>query len=89
VTSCIKTSTFFGDYYWVFNLLATYPLEYRGTKARSVTAARDGFSLNCAVGGEAHERGTLERLSVDGDGLVVLELKRAFSDGTTHVLFEP
>ena len=23
------------------------------------------------------------------DGLVVLELKRAFSDGTTHVLFEP
>ena len=30
-----------------------------------------------------------ERLSVDGDGLVVLELKRAFRDGTTHVLFEP
>ena len=30
-----------------------------------------------------------ERLSVDGDGLVILELKRAFSDGTTHVLFEP
>ena len=30
-----------------------------------------------------------DRLSVDGDGLVVLELKRAFSDGTTHVLFEP
>ncbi|MBT6209073.1 MAG: hypothetical protein HOI35_03515 [Woeseia sp.] len=30
-----------------------------------------------------------ERLSLDGDGLFVLELKRAFSDGTTHVLFEP
>ncbi len=30
-----------------------------------------------------------ERLSIDGDGLVVLELKRAFRDGTTHVLFEP
>lgn len=29
------------------------------------------------------------RLSVDGDALVVLELKRAFCDGTTHVLFEP
>jgi hypothetical protein len=29
------------------------------------------------------------RLSVDGDGLVVYELKHAFSDGTTHVLFEP
>ena len=67
------------------------------------TAARDGFSLNCAVACEAHERAKLERvcrdmarppiaeqrLSVDGDGLVVLELKRAFRDGTTHVLFEP
>ena len=30
-----------------------------------------------------------QRLSLDGDGLVVLELKRAFSDGTTPVLFEP
>ena len=29
------------------------------------------------------------RLHVDGDGLVMLELKRAFTDGTTHVLFEP
>ena len=31
----------------------------------------------------------LERLSLDGDGLVVYELKRPFSDGTTHALFEP
>lgn len=30
-----------------------------------------------------------DRLSVDRDGLVVYELKRPFSDGTTHVLFEP
>jgi hypothetical protein len=30
-----------------------------------------------------------QRLSVDGDGLAILELKRAFTDGTTHVLFEP
>ena len=30
-----------------------------------------------------------QRLSIDGDGLVVLELKCAFSDGTTHELFEP
>ena len=28
-------------------------------------------------------------LSVDGDGLVVYQLKHAFRDGTTHVLFEP
>ena len=67
------------------------------------TAARDGFSLNAAVACKAHERTklgrlcryisrppiALERLSVDGDGLVVYELKRPFSDGTTHVLFEP
>ena len=31
----------------------------------------------------------LERLSVDGDGLVVYQLKHPFRDGTTHVLFEP
>jgi hypothetical protein len=31
----------------------------------------------------------LERLSRDGDGLVVYELKHPFRDGTTHVLFEP
>ena len=30
-----------------------------------------------------------ERVSIDGDGLVVLELKRAFSDGSAHELFEP
>ena len=30
-----------------------------------------------------------EPLSVDGDGLVIPELKRAFTDGTTHFLFEP
>ena len=30
-----------------------------------------------------------ERLSLDGDALVVLELKHAFTDSTTHVLFEP
>ena len=63
--------------------------------APTVVAMRDAC--------EAHERGKLdrlcrymarppvaeERLSVDGDGLVVLELKRAFRGGTTHVLFEP
>jgi len=73
------------------------------TPSKPFTAARDGFSINAAVGCEARMRSKLERvcrymarppiaeerLSVDGDGLVVLELKRAFSDGTTHVLFEP
>jgi len=30
-----------------------------------------------------------DRLTLRPDGMVCLELKRAFSDGTTHVLFEP
>ena len=81
-------------------LLAVQPSAAR---AKPFTTARDGFSLNCAVTCEAHERAKLERvcrymargpiaqerLSIDNDGLVVLELKRAFTDGTTHVLFEP
>ena len=32
---------------------------------------------------------TLERLSRDGDALVVYELNHPFRDGTTHVLLEP
>jgi hypothetical protein len=31
----------------------------------------------------------LERLSRDGDGLVVYALKHPFCDDTTHDLFEP
>ncbi len=78
-------------------------VEPSGATAKPLTGAGDGFSLNCAVACEAHERAKLERvcryrargpiaqerLSIEGDGWVVLELKRAFSDGTTHVLFEP
>jgi hypothetical protein len=47
-------------------------------------------SLNACAAQENGARGPIaqQRLSLDGDGLVVLELKRAFSDGTTHVLFE-
>ena len=74
-----------------------------GAPSKPFTAARDGFSLNCAVACDAHDRSKLERvirymarppisqghLSLDGDGLVVYELKHPFSDATTHVLFEP
>jgi hypothetical protein len=59
--------------------------------------------MSATVGCEARERSNLERvcrymarppiaeerLSVDGDGLVGYALKHPFSDGTTHVLFEP
>ncbi len=71
--------------------------------AADVAGSRDGFSLNTGVACEAHERAKLERLcryvcrpaiaeqrlSIDGDGVIVYELKRPFSDDTTHVLFEP
>jgi hypothetical protein len=71
--------------------------------SKPFTVSRDGFSLNAAVACAADERRklervcryllrpaiSLERLSIDGDGLVVYQLKRPFSNGTTHVLFEP
>jgi len=71
--------------------------------AKPFTAARDGFSLNAAVACTATEHRRLERLcryvarpaiacerlSRDGDGLVVYQLKHPFRDGTTHVLFQP
>ena len=70
---------------------------------KPLTVARDGFSLNAALACKDHERDklerlcryvsrgriALERLSIDGDGLVVYALKQPFRDGTTHVLFEP
>ncbi len=59
--------------------------------------------MNAAVACDAHQRVklerlccyvsrgpiALERLSIDGNGLVVHELKPPFRDGTTHVLFAP
>jgi hypothetical protein len=74
-----------------------------GAPSKPFTVSRDGFSLNAAVVCNTAERKklervcryllrppvALERLSVDGDGLVVYELKHAYADGTTHVLFEP
>ena len=65
--------------------------------------SRFGNALNAAVACRAQERQklqrlwryvarpplALERLSRDGDGLVVHELKRPFRDATTECLFEP
>ena len=70
-----------------------------GKRVKPLTAQRDGFSLNAAVACNMDQREklervcryvarvpiALERLSVDGDGLMVYELKHAFRDGTTHV----
>ncbi len=62
-----------------------------------------GFSLHAGVATKAHERDKLERLcryiarpavatkrlSMTRNGAVRYELKIPYSDGTTHVLFEP
>jgi Putative transposase len=66
-------------------------------------ANRDGFSLNCAVPCQPHQRDRLERLcrditrpalcldrlSVNSTGQIVYQLKNPFRDDTTHVLFTP
>ena len=62
-----------------------------------------GFSLHAGVATRAHERDKLERLcryitrpavatqrlSMTRNGAVRYELKTPYSDGTTHILFEP
>lgn len=67
------------------------------------TANQNGFSLNCAVACQAHQRDRLERLcryitrpalclerlSTNAAGQVVYQLKNPFRDGTTHILFSP
>jgi hypothetical protein len=67
------------------------------------TVARDGFSLNAAVACAPQQREriervcryitrpalALERLSTNGAGQVVYQLKTPYRDGTTHFVFEP
>jgi hypothetical protein len=66
-------------------------------------AVCDGFSLHANVKIEGHDRDkleklcrytarppiALERLSETPDGKILYRLKQAYSDGTTHVLFDP
>lgn len=66
-------------------------------------AVCDGFSLHANVKIEGHDRDkleklcrytarppvALERLSETGDGKILYRLKTQYSDGTTHVLFDP
>jgi len=70
---------------------------------KRLTASRNGFSLDAVQACRAGERKklerlcryvagpaiTLERLTRDGDGLVVHRLERPFGDGTTEFLFGP
>ena len=69
----------------------------------SQLAKANGFSLHAGVATQAHERKKLERicryvarpavseqrLTLTKDGRVRYELKTPYSNGTTHVIFEP
>ena len=77
----------------------TSPAGTRGPRHAHV----EGFDLHADVRVGAHDRARLEqlcryllrpplagdRLRLLGDGRVRVQLKRAWSDGTTHLLFEP
>ena len=66
-------------------------------------ANQDGFSLHAEVRVGAHDRTRLEhlcryvargpiaseRLSLSDEGKVIYELRRAWRDGTTHIVFDP
>ena len=71
--------------------------------ASGLCADAHGFSLHAAVRTQAHQRKRLEwlcryitrpaianeRLSRNGKGQVVLQLKSAYRDGTTHIVMSP
>jgi hypothetical protein len=73
------------------------------TPVKTLTADRDGFSLNAAVSCQPYQRGhlerlcryvtrpaiCLERLTIRSDDKIQYELKNPFRDGTTHILFSP
>ena len=65
-------------------LSARCPTKGRAAKLGTEKASSTSPARNADPGPIA-----LDRLSVDGDGLVVYALKHAFHDGRTHVLFEP
>jgi hypothetical protein len=70
---------------------------------KTLTADRDGFSLNAAVSCQPFQQDRLERLcryvtrpaiclarlTVRADSKIQYELKNPFRDGTTHILFSP
>ena len=71
--------------------------------AGSLCADQDGFSLHAEVHVEGHDRTRLEhlcryvacgpiaseRLSLSPEGKVIYELRRAWRDGTTRIVFDP
>ena len=85
----------------VLTLRGAMPRE--GTAGQPLCADIDGFSLHAAVQVEAHDRRRLEqrcrditrpalaneRVQTNTAGQVVLKLKTAWRDGTTHLVMSP
>ena len=83
--------------------LTRLPANGSRFKPPPLCAEVEGFSLHAAVHVAAHDRDRLEhlcryiarppfaaeRLSLTPSGRVLHELRRAWRDGTTHVVFEP
>ena len=78
------------------------PAAATSSVPKPFTVARDGFSLNAAVACAPQQRErierlcryitppalALERLSTNGAGQVVYQIKSPYRDGTTHFVFE-
>lgn len=84
-------------------MVQTRPPIIDETKNFDLLGKVEGFSLHAGVSAKAHQRDKLERLcryisrppvaahrlSLTSSGKVCYELKTPYSDGTTHVVFEP
>ena len=85
----------------VFTLQGAMPPDVE--RAQALCADHQGFSLHAGVRCEAHERQRLEqlcrtitrpalaneRVQINSAGQVVLKLKTAWRDGTTHIVMSP
>ena len=85
----------------VFTLQGAMPLNVE--RAQELCADQQGFSLHAAVRCDADERQRLEqlcryitrpalaneRVQINAAGQVVLKLKTAWRDGTTHIVMSP
>ena len=79
------------------------PITTKSTHATKLCANHEGFSLHAGVHCDANDRQGIEqlcryitrpaisneRLSINRDGNVVLKLKTAWRNGTTHIVLAP
>ena len=83
--------------------LQTVPVRTESRKGDDLVSKQAGFSLHAGIACKSHQRKKLERLcryitrpaiaerrlSLANNGNVVIALKTAYDDGTTHVVLSP